>query len=42
MSFLIGRGFAEVKILKNETGPYSWTVYNIMIKFCIYINIDTT
>ena len=30
MSFVIGRGFAEVQIRKkNETGPISWTVGNI-------------
>ena len=42
MSCLTGRGFAEVKRLKQKfkIGPYSWTVRNILIKFCIHIDID--
>ena len=40
MSFGIGRGVAEVQILKNsETGPISWNILNILIK--LYINIAT-
>ena len=36
MSFGIGRGVAEVQILKNsETGPISWNFLNILIKLCI-------
>ena len=43
MSFRIGRGIAEVQILKNsETGPISWNFLNILIKFCIHINIDVS
>ena len=38
MSFGIGRGVAEVQILKNsETGPISWNFLNILIK--LFINI---
>ena len=41
MSFGIGRGVAEVQMLKNsETGPISWNVLNILIKLCINIDID--
>ena len=42
MTFEIGRGFAEVQILKkkNETGPISWTFWYILIKFCKPIAID--
>ena len=41
MSFGIGRGVAEVQILKNsETGPVSWNVLNILITLCINIAID--
>ena len=41
MSFGIGRGVAEVQILKNsETGPISWNFLNILIKLCINIAID--
>ena len=43
MSFGIGRGVAEVQILKNsETGPISWNVLNILIKLCINIAIDVS
>ena len=42
MLFFIGRGFAELQILKkNENGPISWTEWNIVMKFCIHIGIDT-
>ena len=43
MSFLTGRGFVDVKILqkkKNETGPISLTMQNVLMKFCIHIDID--
>ena len=49
MTFGIGRGFAEVQILKkmwfkfwkkNETGPIPWTFWYILIKFCVPITID--
>ena len=42
MTFFIGRGFAELQILKkkNENGPMSWTEWNIVMKFCIHIDID--
>ena len=41
MPFVIGRGFAEVQILKkSETGSISWTFWNILIRFCIHIIID--
>ena len=43
MSFGIGRGVAEVKILKNsETSPISWNILNILIKLCINIAIDVS
>ena len=43
MSFGIGRGVAEVQILKNsDTSPISWNFFNILIKFCIHINIDVS
>ena len=43
MSFGIGRGVAEVQILKNsETGPISWNFLNILIKLCIKIAIDVS
>ena len=43
MSFGIGRGIAEVQILKNsETDPISWNILNILIKFCIHINIEVS
>ena len=43
MSFGIGRGVAEVQILKNnETGPISWNVLNILIKLRINIAIDVS
>ena len=41
MLFGIGRGIAEVQILKNsETGPISWNFLNILIKWCINITTD--
>ena len=40
MTFIISRGFAEYQILKNENGPISWTEWNIVMKFCINIDID--
>ena len=41
MIFGIGRGFAEVQILKkSETGPMPWTFWYILTKFCIPITID--
>ena len=43
MSFGIGRGVAEVQILKNsETGPVSGNVLNILIKLCLNIAIDVS
>ena len=53
MSFGIGRGVAEVQILKkkqkhthkkknSETGPISWNFLNILIKLCINIAIDVS
>ena len=41
MSFGIGRGVAEVQILKNgKTDPISWNFLNILIKLLINIAID--
>ena len=41
MTFIIGRGFAECQILKkSENGPISWTEWNILINFCVNIDID--
>ena len=43
MSFGIGRGVAEVQILKNtETGPIFWNFLNILVKLCINIAIDVS
>ena len=45
MTFGIGRGFAEVQILKkknSETGPISWNFLNILIKLIINIAIDVS
>ena len=28
------------KFRKSENGPISWTEWNIMMKFCIHIDID--
>ena len=41
MKFIISRDFAERQILKkNENGLISWTDWNILIDFCV--NIDIT
>ena len=41
MTFFIGRGFAELQILKKkDNGAISWTEWNIVMKFCIHIDID--
>ena len=45
MTFIIGRGFAEHQILKKkkqqrENGFTSWTEWNILIDFCVNIDID--
>ena len=41
MTFFVGQGFAELQILKNnENGSISWTEWNIVMKFCILIDID--
>ena len=44
MTFIIGRGFAEHQILKkkkkSENGLISWTEWNILIDFCVNIDID--
>ena len=40
MTFFIGRGFTKLQILKSENGPISWTEWNIVMKSCIYIDID--
>ena len=43
MSFGIGRGVADVQILKNsETGPISWNVLNILMKLSINIATDVS
>ena len=50
MTFIIGRGFAERQILKkeeeekkkNENGFISWTEGNILIDFCVNIDIIKT
>ena len=43
MSFGIGRGVAEVQMLKNiKTGPISWNFLNISIKVYINIAIDVS
>ena len=43
MSFGIGRGIAEVQILKNsETGPISLNFLNSLIKLCINIAFDVS
>ena len=43
MAFEIGWDFAEFQILKNsETGPISYNVLVILIKFCIQITIDVS
>ena len=40
MTFIIGRGFAVRKFWKSENGPISWTEWNILINFCVNIDID--
>ena len=43
MSFGIGRGIAEVQIMKNnETGLISWNIFNILLKLCINIAVDVS
>ena len=43
MSFGVGRGVAEVQILKNsETGPIAWNFLNILIKLRINIATDVS
>ena len=37
MTFNIGRGCAELQILKSENGRIEWT---IVMKLCIHIDID--
>ena len=33
-------GFAESKLWKSDNGAISWTELNIVMKFCIHIDID--
>ena len=40
MSFFIGRGFAELHILKKWKRLYLLNEWNIVMKFCIHIGID--
>ena len=40
MTFFIDRGFTELQILKKWKSPISWIEWNIVMKFCIYIDID--
>ena len=40
MSFGIGRGVAQVQILKSENSPISWTEWNILINFSVNIDIN--
>ena len=41
MPFVIGRGFAEVQILKkSETSPISGTIWIILMTYCKDIDID--
>ena len=41
MTFIIVRGFAERQILKkSEDGPISWTESDILINYCVNIDID--
>ena len=39
MTVVIVRGYAAVQILKYENGPIFWTEWNIVMKFCIHIDI---
>ena len=36
----IGEALPSSKFWKSENGPISWTVKNIVMKFCIHIDID--
>ena len=38
--FLSVEALPSSKYWKNETGPFSWTVKNIVMTFCIHIDID--
>ena len=43
MTFFIGRGFADLRILKKWKWLYLYiyrTVKNIVMKYCIHIDID--
>ena len=41
MTFFVGQGFAELQILKKKkNSSISWTEWNIVMKFCIIIDID--
>ena len=40
MTFFIGRGFAELQILKKVKMALSWTEWDIVMRFCIHIDID--
>ena len=40
MTFIIGRGFAESQILKKWKWPYLLTEWNMLINFCVNIDID--
>ena len=40
MAFIIGRGFAERQILKKWKWPYLLNWVDILIKFCVNIDID--
>ena len=41
MTFIIGRGFAERQILekKRKNGPISWTEWNMLINYCVNIDV---
>ena len=38
--FLSVEPFPSSKFWKSENGPISWTVKNIVMKFCIHIDIE--
>ena len=38
--FLLVEALPSSKFWKSENGPISWTDWNIMMKFCIHIDID--
>ena len=40
MTFFIDGGFVEFQFRKNDNGAVSWTEWNIVMKFCIHIDID--